>query len=86
MGMEEVAPGDGALRQCKIRPLVSNTKSPTGIRNKLYSYGEKFDSCNKSNNKNHPTLAHFFATTKCSLVLLFIRNILFNNPTSIPWT
>ena len=42
----------------------------------------------KTNKKNHPTLAYKNSVRKCyqDQVLLFSRNIQFNNPTSIPQT
>ena len=36
--------------------------------------------------KNHLTLAYKISVRKCYQVLLFSRNIQFNNPTSIPQT
>ena len=35
---------------------------------------------------NLPTLTYYFGKIKPYYVLLFSRNIQFNNPTSIPWT
>ena len=40
----------------------------------------------QNNNKNYPTLNHFFGFCKPYYALLFNRNIQFNNPTSIPWS
>ena len=36
--------------------------------------------------KNRPTLAYKNSVRKCYQVLLFSRNVQFNNPTSIPQT